>query len=265
MNETQYEDLLAKALNNGEPKEDRTGTGTLSLFGERLIYDLAAGFPLITTKRVHFKSVVAELLWMLSGSTNVRPLQEQGVTIWNEWADRLGNLGPVYGAQWRGWLGPNGRTYDQMAKLVHDLRRNPNSRRHIVSAWNVAQLNEMALAPCHVLMQLNVCGGRLDLQVYQRSADLFLGAPFNIASYALLTHLLAAQTDYQPGRLIWVGGDVHLYRNHIEQAVVQLGRQPYSFPQISLRPAASLFDYTPEHIELRGYLHHPVIKAEVAV
>lgn len=263
--DTQYEDLLRHVLENGTPKADRTGTGTRSIFGHQLRYDLAESFPLITTKRVHLKSIAYELLWFLRGDSNVSWLQEHGVTIWDEWADAKGELGPVYGVQWRSWPTPDGTHIDQITQVLHTLRTDPDSRRMIVSAWNVADLDKMALAPCHAFFQFYVADGKLSCQLYQRSADLFLGVPFNIASYALLTLMVAQQTELEPGEFIWTGGDVHIYDNHVEQAREQLGREPYPFPTLHLRPAASLFDYTYDDIELTGYQHHPAIKAPVAV
>ncbi|MEV6214673.1 thymidylate synthase [Nocardia sp. NPDC051833] len=263
--DTQYEDLLRHVLENGTPKADRTGTGTRSIFGHQLRYDLAESFPLITTKRVHLKSIAYELLWFLRGDSNVSWLQEHGVTIWDEWADAKGELGPVYGVQWRSWPTPDGTHIDQIAQVLHTLRTDPDSRRMIVSAWNVADLDKMALAPCHAFFQFYVADGKLSCQLYQRSADLFLGVPFNIASYALLTLMVAQQTELEPGEFIWTGGDVHIYDNHVDQAREQLGREPYPFPTLHLRPAAGLFDYTYDDIELTGYQHHPAIKAPVAV
>ncbi len=262
---TQYEDLLAEVLAHGTPKGDRTGTGTRSVFGRQLRYDLGAGFPLVTTKRVHLRSVVYELLWFLRGDSNVRWLQEHGVRIWNEWAAPDGELGPVYGVQWRSWPTPDGRHVDQISAVLETLRRDPDSRRMIVSAWNVGELDAMALAPCHAFFQFYVADGRLSCQLYQRSADLFLGVPFNIASYALLTHMVAAQTGYAPGEFIWTGGDCHIYDNHHEQVREQLSREPYPFPRLELAPSPSLFDYTYEHVAVHDYRHHPTISAPVAV
>ena len=262
--DTQYEDLLRHVAANGTPKADRTGTGTRSWFGAQLRYDLSAGFPLITTKRVHFKSVALELLWFLRGDSNVRWLQERGVSIWDEWADEHGELGPVYGVQWRSWPTPDGRHVDQIAQVLHTLRTDPDSRRMVVSAWNVAELERMALAPCHALFQFHVADGRLSCQVYQRSADLFLGVPFNIASYALLTHLVAAEVGLAVGDLVWTGGDVHVYDNHVEQVAEQLSRDPHPFPVLRVRPAP-LLEHSFEDLELVGYAHHPAIKAPVAV
>ncbi|MFD6401411.1 thymidylate synthase [Nocardia sp. NPDC060249] len=263
--DTQYEDLLRHVLERGTPKADRTGTGTRSIFGHQLRYDLAGSFPLITTKRVHMKSIAYELLWFLRGDSNVSWLREHGVTIWDEWADAKGELGPVYGVQWRSWPTPDGTHIDQIAQVLHTLRTDPDSRRMIVSAWNVADLDKMALAPCHAFFQFYVADGKLSCQLYQRSADLFLGVPFNIASYALLTLMVAQQTELEPGEFIWTGGDVHIYDNHTDQVREQLTREPYPFPTLHLRPATSLFDYAYEDIELSGYQHHPGIKAPVAV
>jgi thymidylate synthase len=257
--------LLRRVLKTGTPKEDRTGTGTVSLFGERLRYDLGETFPLVTTKRVHFKSVAVELLWFLRGDSNTAWLREHGVTIWDEWADANGDLGPVYGHQWRAWPTPDGGTIDQIAKVLDTLRTNPDSRRMIVSAWNVADLPKMALEPCHALFQFYVADGRLSCQLYQRSADLFLGVPFNIASYALLTRMIAAQVGLRPGDFIWVGGDCHIYSNHVEQVREQLTRPAYPFPRLELAPAPSLFDYAFDHFTLVNYQHHPALRAPVAV
>lgn len=263
--DTQYEDLLRRVMTTGTAKPDRTGTGTRSVFGHQLRYDLSAGFPLVTTKRVHLRSIVYELLWFLRGESNVAWLREHGVTIWDEWADPDGELGPVYGVQWRSWPTPDGGHVDQIAQLVENLRRDPDSRRHLVSAWNVAELPRMALAPCHAFFQFYVADGRLSCQLYQRSADLFLGVPFNIASYALLTHLVAAQTGYHVGDFVWTGGDCHVYDNHVAQVTEQLTRDPYPFPTLRLRPAPSIFDYAYEDVEVLDYQHHPAIKAPVAV
>ncbi|MFI1238167.1 thymidylate synthase [Nocardia salmonicida] len=263
--DTQYEDLLRLVLEQGTPKADRTGTGTRSIFGHQLRYDLADSFPLITTKRVHMKSIAYELLWFLRGDSNVSWLREHGVTIWDEWADAKGELGPVYGVQWRSWPTPDGTHIDQIAQVLHTLRTDPDSRRMIVSAWNVADLDKMALAPCHAFFQFYVADGKLSCQLYQRSADLFLGVPFNIASYALLTLMVAQQTELEPGEFIWTGGDVHIYDNHVDQVREQLTREPYPFPTLHLRPATSLFDYAYEDIEVSDYKHHPGIKAPVAV
>ncbi|MFC4068088.1 thymidylate synthase [Actinoplanes subglobosus] len=262
--DTQYEDLLRRVLESGTPKSDRTGTGTLSLFGERLRYDLSQGFPLVTTKRVHFKSLAVELLWFLRGDTNVQWLRDQGVTIWDEWAAPDGSLGPVYGKQWRSWPTPRGDV-DQLAEVVESIRTNPDSRRMIVSAWNVSDIPDMALAPCHTLFQFYVADGKLSCQLYQRSADLFLGVPFNIASYALLTRMVAAHVGLEPGDFIWVGGDVHIYTNHIEQVKEQLTREPYPFPTLEIKPRESLFEHEFADFTVAGYRHHPLIKAPVAV
>ncbi|WP_432548101.1 thymidylate synthase [Kineococcus sp. SYSU DK004] len=263
--DTQYEDLLRHVMAHGTPKADRTGTGTRSVFGHQLRYDLSRGFPLVTTKRVHFRSVALELLWFLRGDGNVRWLQERGVTIWNEWADENGDLGPVYGVQWRSWPTPDGQHVDQLEQVLRTLRTDPDSRRMVVSAWNVGELEKMALAPCHALFQFYVADGKLSCQLYQRSADLFLGVPFNIASYALLTVLVAQQAGLQPGEFIWTGGDCHVYDNHVEQVTEQLSREAYPFPTLRVRPAASLFEHSFEDFEVVGYQHHPAIKAPVAV
>ncbi|WP_243896783.1 thymidylate synthase [Actinomyces bowdenii] len=263
-----YENLLAEVLAQGAAKSDRTGTGTRSLFARQLRYDLSAGFPRVTTKFVAMKAVKGELLWFLQGSTNVRWLQERGITIWDEWADESGELGPVYGSQWRSWPTREGGAVDQIASLVTTLRTDPDSRRMLVSAWNVSDLDRMALAPCHAFFQCHVAQGRLSLQVYQRSADLFLGVPFNIASYALLTHMLAQQADLEAGELIWTGGDCHIYDNHVDQVRTQLSRVPraHPFPTLRLERAASIGEYTMEGIDAsQGYEHHPAIKAPVAV
>ena len=263
-----YEELLAEVLLHGTAKGDRTGTGTRSLFARQLRYDLSAGFPRVTTKFVAMKAVKGELLWFLRGSTNVRWLRERGITIWDEWADADGELGPVYGSQWRSWPVRDGEAVDQIAALVRTLRTDPDSRRMLVSAWNVADLDRMALAPCHVLFQCYVADGRLSLQVYQRSADLFLGVPFNLASYALLTHMLAQQAELAPGELVWTGGDCHVYDNHVAQVREQLSRVPqaHPFPTLRLDRAASIDAYTMEGIDAsEGYHHHPAIKAPVAV
>jgi thymidylate synthase len=262
----QYLDLMRQIREHGARKEDRTGTGTLSLFGPQLRFDLRAGFPLVTTKKIHLRSVVYELLWFLRGDTNVAWLREHGVTIWDEWADEHGELGPVYGKQWRAWLAPDGRTIDQITQAVEQLRRNPDSRRIMVSAWNVGELDRMKLMPCHALFQFYVAGGRLSCQLYQRSADVFLGVPFNIASYALLTHMLAQQCDLEPGEFIWTGGDTHLYLNHLEQADLQLMRTPLSLPRLAIRRRpGSIFEYEYEDFEFVNYQHHAAIKAPVAV
>ena len=261
-----YLDLLRHVLNTGARKQDRTGVGVLSVFGSQLRFDLRAGFPLVTTKKLHLRSIVHELLWFLRGDTNLRYLHEQGVTIWDEWADENGDLGPIYGKQWRAWQSADGRRIDQLAQAIDLLRRDPDSRRNLVSAWNVGELAHMRLLPCHVLFQFYVAEGALSCQLYQRSADLFLGVPFNIASYALLTHLMAQQSDLTVGELIWTGGDCHLYLNHLEQARLQLGREPYPLPSLRLRRRAeSLADYRHEDFEIVDYQAHPSIKAAVAV
>ncbi|HXN10777.1 MAG TPA: thymidylate synthase [Steroidobacteraceae bacterium] len=261
-----YLELLRAVREHGTPKGDRTGTGTLSLFGRQLRFDLQAGFPLVTTKKIHLKSVVVELLWFLRGDTNVSWLHEHGVRIWDEWADERGELGPVYGRQWRSWGTADGRGIVQIGQVVHALRHDPDSRRIVVSAWNVGELERMALAPCHVLFQFHVAAGRLSCQLYQRSADVFLGLPFNIASYALLTCMLAQQCDLTPGEFIWTGGDCHLYLNHREQTDLQLGRSPLAAPQLRLRRRPpSIFDYQYEDFEFMNYQFHPAIRAPVAV
>ncbi|NHC15503.1 thymidylate synthase [Motilibacter deserti] len=263
--DTQYEDLLASVLAEGSLKPDRTGTGTRSVFARQLRYDLAKGFPLITTKKVHFRSIAYELLWFLRGEGNVKWLQENGVTIWDEWAAEDGSLGPVYGVQWRAWPTPDGGTVDQIANVLHLLRTDPNSRRMVVSAWNVGEIEHMALPPCHALFQFYVADGRLSCQLYQRSADLFLGVPFNIASYALLTHMVAQQSGFEPGELVWTGGDCHIYSNHVEQVREQVTRAPYAFPRLELRKADSLFDYAYEDMAVVGYESHPRLVGAVAV
>jgi thymidylate synthase len=262
---TPYEDLLRDVMATGAPKADRTGTGTRSVFGRQLRYDLTAGFPLITTKSVHVKSVVGELLWFLRGDSNVRWLQANGVRIWNEWADADGELGPIYGVQWRSWPAPDGRHIDQLSDLMDRLRADPDSRRLIVSAWNVAELDRMALPPCHLLFQFYVAGGRLSCQLYQRSADLFLGVPFNIASYALLTHMVAQQAGLDVGDFIWTGGDCHIYEDHTDQVRLQLSRAPHPYPRLELRRAPSLFEYGFDDIVFADYVHHPPIRAKVSV
>jgi thymidylate synthase len=262
----QYLDLLRHILDHGARKEDRTGTGTLSVFGYQTRYDLQAGFPLLTTKQLHLKSIIYELLWILNGETNVRYLQEHGVRIWNEWADEQGELGPVYGAQWRSWQASGGHTIDQIAQVIEQIRTNPHSRRLIVSAWNVAEIEAMALPPCHLLFQFYVAGGKLSCQLYQRSADAFLGVPFNIASYALLTMMVAQVCDIQPGEFVHTFGDLHLYLNHLDQARLQITRQPYPLPRVRLNPQVkSIFDFQYEDFELLDYIAHPHIKAEVSV
>jgi len=262
---TPYEDLLRDVLANGSHKSDRTGTGTTSVFGRQLRYDLSQGFPLITTKKVHFKSVALELLWFLRGDSNVAWLQERGVTIWDEWADENGDLGPVYGVQWRSWPTPDGGHIDQIAKVVDQIRNTPDSRRMIVSAWNPAEVDDMALPPCHAMFQFYVADGRLSCQLYQRSADLFLGVPFNIASYAMLTMMIAQQAGLEPGEFVWTGGDCHIYDNHREQVAEQLSREPYPYPELKIRPADSIFDYSYDDFEVVGYQHHPAIRGAVAV
>jgi thymidylate synthase len=263
---TPYEDLLRDVLEHGTHKSDRTGTGTRSVFGRQLRFDLAHGFPLVTTKRVHFRSIAYELLWFLRGDSNVRWLQEHGVTIWDEWADAAGELGPVYGVQWRSWPTPGGDTIDQISQVIEQIRVNPDSRRLIVSAWNPADIPDMALAPCHALFQFYVADGRLSCQLYQRSADLFLGVPFNIASYALLTHMVAQQTGLDVGDFVWTGGDCHIYDNHVEQVAEQLSRDPYPAPTLRFaRRPDSIFDYEYDDVVVEGYRHHPAIRAAVAV
>jgi len=262
----QYLDLMRHVRENGTFKSDRTGTGTYSVFGYQMRFDLADGFPLVTTKKCHLKSIIHELLWFLQGDTNVRYLQENGVRIWDEWADENGELGPVYGYQWRNWPAPNGESVDQIAKLVEMIKNNPDSRRLIVSAWNPALVDQMALPPCHALFQFYVADGKLSCQLYQRSADIFLGVPFNIASYALLTLMVAQVCDLEPGEFIWSGGDCHLYANHLEQADLQLTREPLPLPTMKLNPQVKdLFGFRFEDFELVGYEAHPHIKAAVAV
>ncbi|MFE7603647.1 thymidylate synthase [Brachybacterium paraconglomeratum] len=263
---TPYEDLLREVLETGHAKGDRTGTGTRSLFGKQIRYDLSEGFPLVTTKRVHTRSIIVELLWFLRGDTNIGYLHEHDVTIWDAWADENGDLGPVYGAQWRSWPTPDGGVIDQITDVVEQIRTNPDSRRLIVSAWNPADIPAMALAPCHALFQFEVHDGKLSCQLYQRSADLFLGVPFNIASYALLTHMVAQQTGLEVGDFVWTGGDCHIYDNHVEQVERQLSREPYPYPELRLnRRPDSILEYEPEDVEIVGYQHHPGIKAPVAV
>jgi thymidylate synthase len=262
----QYLDLLRHVLEHGADKADRTGTGTKSVFGWQMRFDLAEGFPLVTTKKLHLRSIVHELIWFLRGETNTKYLRDNGVTIWDEWADAEGELGPVYGRQWRSWSCPDGRTVDQIAWVVDEIRRNPDSRRLIVSAWNVADLPKMALMPCHTMFQFYVAGGKLSCQLYQRSGDIFLGVPFNIASYALLTHMVAQATNLEPGDFVHTFGDAHLYSNHFEQAREQLSRSPRALPKLVLNPdVRSLFDFTYDDIAVAGYEPHAAIKAPVAV
>jgi thymidylate synthase len=262
----QYLNLLQSILDTGVEKADRTGTGTLSVFGGQMRFDLSAGFPLVTTKKIHLKSVIYELLWFLNGDTNVRYLRENGVSIWNEWADEDGELGPVYGAQWRSWKAGDGRTIDQIQGVIEAIRTNPDSRRLIVSAWNVGELEEMALPPCHALFQFYVAQGKLSCQLYQRSADFFLGVPFNIASYALLTHMVAQQTGLEVGEFIWTGGDIHLYLNHLEQAKLQLSRTPFPLPRLAIRrKPTEITGYAYDDFEVLGYQSHPAIKAPISV
>jgi thymidylate synthase len=261
-----YLDMMRHVRHHGVRKDDRTGTGTLSVFGHQMRFDLGSGFPMVTTRKLHLRSIVYELLWFLRGETNVRWLRAHGVTIWDEWADEEGELGPLYGRQWRSWPRPDGTSVDQISRVVDQLRRDPDSRRIVVSAWNVGELEDMALAPCHAFFQFHVANGRLSCQLYQRSADIFLGVPFNVASYALLTHMLAQQCGFEPGELIWTGGDCHLYLNHLEQADRQLAREPFPPPALEIkRKPASIFDYAFEDFELRGYRCHAPIKAAVAV
>ncbi|MBV7294771.1 thymidylate synthase [Corynebacterium sp. TAE3-ERU12] len=262
---TPYEDLLREILETGSAKGDRTGTGTRSLFGRQIRYDLEQGFPLITTKKVHLKSIIWELLWFMQGNTNKTWLNERGVTIWDEWADPDGDLGPIYGKQWRSWPTADGDTIDQLANALELLRTDPDSRRIIISAWNVGQLQDMALPPCHLLFQFYVADGKLSCQLYQRSADMFLGVPFNIASYSLLTHMMAQQAGLGVGEFIWTGGDCHIYDNHVEQCELQLSRQPRPYPQLQLNKADSLFSYDFDDVEVIGYDPHPGIRAKVAV
>jgi len=261
-----YLDFMRHVRDHGVRKDDRTGTGTLSVFGYQMRFELGRGFPLLTTKKVHTRSIVHELLWFLAGDTNVRYLHDNGVTIWDEWADDRGELGPIYGYQWRSWPAPGGGHIDQLSEALAQIRSNPNSRRLIVSAWNVGDIPRMKLPPCHLLFQFYVAEGKLSCQIYQRSCDIFLGVPFNIASYALLTHLVAQQSDLDVGDLVWVGGDCHLYLNHFEQAETQLARSPFPLPRLVIkRRPASLYEYRYEDFEIAGYQSHPAIKAEVAV
>ena len=262
----QYLDLMTDILENGSKKTDRTGTGTLSVFGRQLRFDLSQGFPIVTTKKLHLRSIIFELLWFLKGETNIKYLKDNGVSIWDEWADENGELGPVYGSQWRSWPAPDGRRIDQIAQVLNQIKTKPDSRRHIVSAWNPAEVDKMALPPCHALFQFYVADGKLSCQLYQRSADYFLGVPFNIASYALLTYMFAQQCGLEPGDFVWTGGDVHLYTNHIDQARTQLARVPYSMPSLHIkRRPASIFDYEFEDFEILNYQSHPGIKAPIAV
>src|SRR5574341_966206 len=262
----QYLDLLGHILEHGVKRDDRTGTGTLSVFGYQTRFDLSQGFPLVTTKRVHLRSVIVELLWFLRGDTNIRYLHEHGVTIWDEWADQSADLGPVYGYQWRSWPNPDGTSTDQISNVIQSIKEKPYSRRHVVVAYNPSSVDQMALPPCHALFQYYVAGGRLSCQLYQRSADVFLGVPFNIASYALLTHMVAQQCDLEVGEFIWTGGDVHLYLNHLEQARLQLSRQPFPLPQLIIkRKPDSIFDYEYEDFEMVNYQSHPAIKAPIAI
>jgi thymidylate synthase len=262
----QYQDFLTNILENGTKKEDRTGTGTISVFGYQMRFDLQKGFPLVTTKKIHLQSVIHELLWFLSGDTNIKYLSENGVRIWNEWADADGDLGPVYGKQWTKWETNDGRIINQIQQVVDEIKTNPDSRRLIVSAWNVGEIDKMALPPCHLLFQFYVADGRLSCQLYQRSADSFLGVPFNIASYALLTHMIAEQCDLQVGEFIWTGGDCHIYSNHLEQVNLQLSREPLDLPQLVIKQKpASIFDYKFEDFELVNYQSYPHIKGAVAV
>ncbi|MEL7450354.1 MAG: thymidylate synthase [Pseudomonadota bacterium] len=262
----QYLELMRHVRDNGADKGDRTGTGTRSVFGHQMRFDLAEGFPLVTTKKLHLRSIIHELLWFLQGETNIGYLRENKVRIWDEWADENGDLGPVYGAQWRTWQTADGETVDQISRAVRDIRENPDSRRILVSAWNVGELHRMALEPCHALFQFYVANGRLSCQLYQRSADIFLGVPFNIASYSLLVHMMAQQCDLEPGEFIWTGGDCHLYSNHADQVDEQLSREPFPLPTLHInRRPPDLFSYRFEDFEIRGYQSHPPIRAEVAV
>ncbi len=262
----QYLDLLDHILTNGTEKTDRTGTGTLSVFGYQMRFDLAKGFPLVTTKKLHLRSIIHELIWFLQGDTNIGYLNENGVSIWNEWADENGDLGPIYGHQWRSWGTPTGDTIDQISQVIEQIKNNPDSRRMIVSAWNVGEIDKMALPPCHAFFQFYVADGKLSCQLYQRSCDVFLGVPFNIASYALLTYMFAKATGLSVGEFVWTGGDVHLYSNHLEQARTQLQRTPYELPTLNIvREVGSIFDYRFEDFEIIGYQAHPHISAPVAV
>lgn len=262
----QYETLLEHVYKSGVDKNDRTGVGTRSVFGYQMRFNLSEGFPLVTTKKLHIRSIVHELLWFLSGSSNIKYLHDNGVTIWDEWADENGDLGPVYGVQWRSWPAPDGRRIDQITNLVEGIRRNPVSRRHLVVAWNPAEVDKMALPPCHCLFQFYVAQGRLSCQLYQRSCDIFLGVPFNIASYSLLTHMIAQQCDLEPGDFVWTGGDCHIYKNHFEQVELQLSREPRAYPRLVIgRRPASIFDYKFEDFTIEGYDPWPHIKAPIAV
>jgi thymidylate synthase len=262
----QYLDLMQEILDKGSIKTDRTGTGTRSVFGRQLRFDLSDGFPLVTTKKLHLRSIIYELLWFLKGETNIKYLKDNKVTIWDEWADENGDLGPVYGSQWRSWPAPSGKKIDQIANVIQQIKSKPDSRRHIVSAWNPAEVDNMALPPCHALFQFYVADGKLSCQLYQRSADYFLGVPFNIASYALLLEMFAQQCDLIPGEFVWTGGDVHLYSNHFEQAKLQLSREPFPLPQLVIkRKPISIFEYEFEDFEIVNYQSHPSIKAPIAV
>jgi len=261
-----YLDLLSHVLNNGARKEDRTGTGTLSVFGHQMRFDLTKGFPAVTTKKLHFRSIVHELLWFLKGDTNIKYLHDNRVTIWDEWANEKGDLGPVYGHQWRSWPGPDGKCYDQISQVIEQIQEKPHSRRHIVSAWNVSEIDKMALPPCHTMFQFYVNDGKLSCQLYQRSADIFLGVPFNIASYALLTAMIAQVTGLEPGDFVHTFGDAHLYLNHVEQAKEQLSREPKTLPRLKLNPnIKNIFDFSFEDIEISNYESHPSIRAPIAI
>lgn len=263
---TPYLELMRDILEKGTQKTDRTGTGTVSVFGRQMRFDLSQGFPLVTTKKLHLRSIIYELLWFLRGDTNIKYLNDNGVSIWDEWADENGELGPVYGSQWRSWPVPNGQHIDQIAKVIEQIKTKPDSRRHIVTAWNPAEVDNMALPPCHALFQFYVANDTLSCQLYQRSADFFLGVPFNIASYALLTHMVAQQCDLKPGDFVWTGGDVHLYNNHFDQAKLQLTREPYPLPALSIkRKPSTIFEYQFEDFEILNYQAHPSIKAPIAV
>ncbi|HUS86413.1 MAG TPA: thymidylate synthase [Bacteroidales bacterium] len=262
----QYRDLLEHVISKGIEKTDRTGTGTISVFGYQMRFDLSEGFPLMTTKKLHVRSIIYELLWFLKGDTNVKYLQDHGVRIWNEWAREDGDLGPIYGCQWRSWLAAGDRHFDQISAVVESIRNNPDSRRHLVSAWNVGEIDNMALAPCHILFQFYVAGGRLSCQLYQRSADIFLGVPFNIASYSLLLMMMAQVTGYRPGEFVHTFGDAHIYLNHMEQVKEQLGREPYRLPEMKINPERkNIFDFLYEDFTLDGYIAHPHIRGEIAV